>query len=256
MNTAGEAIGAGPFAGVTVPPGGFRKIYADPAWGWRTWNALDKVPHRGAVAPYEPMTRDQLTALPVADLAASNCALFMWTVSSHLDQAIDLGRAWGFTFRSVAFIWIKTDKQGKPRMSLGRWTRQEAEVCLLFARGRPPRRPKPIGTNVRQVIMAQRREHSRKPDEIRERIDALVEGPAIELFSRSSAPGWAAWGDEVGKFDAVHTATLAASEAAAAHAGSTGACVAHRPGAVCHCPGCLDRRGAVMRLVTGAGADR
>lgn len=249
---AGEDIvDSGPFKGLVVPHRRFRKIYADPPWGWRTWNALDKVPHRGPEAPYQPMTRDELHALPVASLADTHCALFMWTVSSHLDQAIDLGRAWGFTFRSVAFIWIKTDKKGRPRMSLGRWTRQEAEVCLLFARGRPPRRPKPIGTRVRQVLMAERREHSRKPDEIRARIDKLIDGPGVELFARESAPGWAAWGNETGKFDDVHAAATTSEAAGKIDTGSTAACVADRPGAVCHCHRCADRRRAIMQDLAG-----
>lgn len=244
-------ITEGPFAGLVVPRGGFRKIYADPPWGWRTWNALDKIPHRGAEAPYQPMRKQDLEALPVSSLAANHCLLAMWTVSSHLDQAIDLMRAWHFTFRSIGFIWVKVDKAGKPRMSLGRWTRQEAEICILGARGRPPRRPKPIGTGVRQVIMAQRREHSRKPDQVRAGLDRLVEGPGLELFSRESAPGWAAWGNEVGKFDGVHTAAATSSEAARPDAENSGACLADFPGRVCDCSRCADRRSAIISALRG-----
>lgn len=207
---ADHVVTEGPFAGLIVPAKGFTKIYADPAWGWRTWNSLDKIPHRGAVTPYLPMTRDDLQALPVSSLAAPHCLLAMWTVSSHVDQAIDLMRAWGFAFKSIGFVWVKTDKAGRPRMGMGRWTRQEAEICLLGTRGRPPR----TDGGVRQVVMEQRREHSRKPDEVRRRLDRLVAGAGLEMFSRESAPGWASWGDQAGKFDDLSTAeTVATAEA-------------------------------------------
>lgn len=239
---AGEHIvDSGPFAGITVPEKGFTKIYADPPWGWRDWGGLDKIPHRGEVTPYLPMTKADLEALPVSSMASTHCALFMWTVSSHLDQAIDLMRAWHFTFRSVAFIWVKTDKRGRPRMGMGRWTRQEAEVCLIGTRGRPPR----MDAGVRQVVMEGRREHSRKPDEIRRRIDRLVHGPGLELFSRESSDGWAAWGNEAGKFDGRETAALPTPLPRTDWPAA--ACVAQDPAAVCGCRRCADRRLAILQ---------
>ena len=81
-------------------------------------------------------------------------------------------------------------------MTLGYWTRSNSEVCLLATRGNPKR----IGTNVRQAIIAPRREHSRKPDGIHGRIERLVAGPYLELFARQQRPGWDVWGNEVNKF--------------------------------------------------------
>src|SRR5215467_15676316 len=105
-----------------------------------------------------------LASLPVGEWAAKDCALFMWVVDAHLEEALRLAHAWGFTFKTVAFIWDKN------QIGLGYWTRKEAELCLLFTRGKPKR----LGKGVRQIIRAPRREHSRKPDEIYDRIEALV----------------------------------------------------------------------------------
>lgn len=112
--------------------------------------------------------------------------MFMWVIDSHLDQALELMAAYGFTFKTIAFCWVKTTRAGKPVMSLGLWTRKGMEICLLGTRGKPTRR----GKGVRQVLLGPRREHSRKPDEIYQRIEQLVDGPYCEAFSRQCWPGW------------------------------------------------------------------
>ncbi len=114
----------------------------------------------------------------------------MWATSPHLDQAIDLGKAWGFRWATVAFVWDKV------RVNPGFYTMSQCELCLVFKRGRIPR---PRGArNVRQLVSEKRHTHSRKPDEIRRRIDLMFPQAAkIELFVRSRAPGWDAWGLEV-----------------------------------------------------------
>jgi N6-adenosine-specific RNA methylase IME4 len=138
------------------------------------------------------MSLADIKALPVQDVAAPNCLLFMWTVSHLQAAATDVARAWGFEPVSIAFVW------DKGRMGMGYWTRQEVEICHLFKRGRPSRKSK----GVRQVIRATRREHSRKPDEQYARIEALVEGPYLEMFARQPWDGWAAWGNETRKYGA------------------------------------------------------
>jgi len=191
-----------------LPTSPFGCILADPPWAFKTFSGKRGTPHRSANDHYVTMDTTALAAIPVAAAAAKDCALFMWAVDSHLDQALDLGRAWGFGFKTVAFIWLKEAENGRqldiwngesdPRIGMGYWTRKQAEICLLFTRGKPAR----LGKGVRQVIRDRRREHSRKPDEQYERIEALVGGPYLELFARQSRPGWSAWGNEVGKFDA------------------------------------------------------
>lgn len=198
-----HALGAkflkGPLAG--LKRGHYGVVYADPPWSYKTFSQpVDgTVPHRTEEAPYKSMTREQLLEMPVADITRKDCILHLWTISSHVDQAFELAAAWGFTFKSLGFIWVKTQKGNPdaPKMGMGKWLRQEGEICLLFTKGKPTR----TGAGVRQVLLEPAREHSRKPDTFLERIEALTDGPYVELFSRSSRPGWDAMGNEVGKFD-------------------------------------------------------
>lgn len=178
-------------------------IEADPPWSYKTYSNSDRgvVPHRTEDAPYDPMTAEELLALPVAEIAAEDCVLHMWTISSHFDQCLALGRAWGFTYKSFGFNWVKTQKSDpeKPKMGMGKWFRQESEIGLIFTRGKPKR----LSAGVRQVIMEPKREHSRKPDVRLERLEQLAAGPYLEMFSRKSRKGWDVMGDEAGKFDAL-----------------------------------------------------
>ena len=141
------------------------------------------------------MTLADIKALPVANIAARDSALFLWVIDTHLEQALELGRAWGFAYKTVGFVWAKTTQTGSWDFSLGYWTRKGAEVCLMFTRGKPQR----LSASVRQLIVAARREHSRKPDEAYGAIEALLPGPYVELFARHQRPGWVVWGDQAPK---------------------------------------------------------
>lgn len=182
---------------IPLPPGPFGCIVADPPWSFRTWSGKRMTPHRTENDHYSTMTKLELQALPVADVCAKDATLFMWVVDSHLHEAIELGRAWGFEYKTRAFVWVKTTRGGFPKISMGYWTRKQTEECLLFTRGKPKRRDK----GVRQLITSPRREHSRKPDEIYRRVQRLVDGPYLEMFARQAWPGWAAWGNDVALFD-------------------------------------------------------
>ena len=135
----------------------------------------------------------------IAQYAERDCALFLWTTDTHLPQALDLIKAWGFEYKTVAFTWAKTTKKEKWHFGCGYWTRANPEQCWLATRGHPPR----LAKNVRQLIVSPVREHSRKPDEIYERIEQLVPGPYLELFARCTPPpGWdARESNELGLFD-------------------------------------------------------
>lgn len=159
-------------------------ILADPPWRFETFSEKG----RGRSPKYQVERINALSSM--IPPAADDCALFVWTIDTHMPQALSLIQAWGFEYKTVAFIWVK------PQMGLGYWTRKEAEMCLLGTRGKPKR----IGRGVRQVIHAPRREHSRKPDEIYSRIEALVGGPFLEMFARQQWPGWATMGNETTKF--------------------------------------------------------
>lgn len=196
-------ITAGPFAGLTK--NGHGVVLADPAWSFITHTGQG-TPHRTEEDHYAVMSLAELQGLPVADLAAKDCALVMWVIGSHLDQALALGRHWGFTYKTDLFTWVKVGKKDpavRP-ISMGFWSRKQTETALLFTRGAPKR----LDAGIRQlfetdehVIYAPKREHSRKPDEQYDRIERLVAGPYVELFARHQRPKWSSWGNQVTKFN-------------------------------------------------------
>lgn len=121
--------------------------------------------------------------------------LFLWATFPVLPDAFEVIKAWGFSYKAVAFVWVKPNKHKAGWFyGMGRWTRANAEICLLAIKGTPVRNAK----NVQQIISEPRREHSRKPDTVRERIVQLCgDVPRIELFAREAPAGWSAWGNEV-----------------------------------------------------------
>jgi N6-adenosine-specific RNA methylase IME4 len=167
-------------------------IYADPPWSFEVWS--DEGKDRSAENHYPTMTQSEIEAMPVAKLAADHCALFCWAVMHQLPEALAAIRAWGFEFKTCAFVWIKLTKDEENfATGMGYWTRANAEVCLLATRGSPPR----LNADVHQVIQSVRGEHSRKPDEAAARIMRLVPGPYIELFARRAREGWDIWGNAI-----------------------------------------------------------
>ena len=208
---------------VPRPNGGYKAILADPPWRFSTWSAKGRDRCPDAPLPrnlqrqnrperhYPTMSLQDIKALPVADLAAPDSILFMWVTDPMLPKAFEIAPAWGFTYKTVAFYWMKLRRKGSRRhllhdepdhklfpMGTGYWTRPNPEQCLLFTKGSPRR----LSKAVRKLIIAPRREHSRKPDETAERIEALCDGPYLELFARTTRPGWDVWGDEVERFAA------------------------------------------------------
>jgi N6-adenosine-specific RNA methylase IME4 len=151
------------------------------------------------------MSFADLAALPVAELASDNSVLFLWATDPLLPRALELITAWGFEFKTVGFYWVKTNAKSDQDFftGLGYWTRANPEQCLLATRGTPSRKAK----DVRRLIVDRRREHSRKPDQVRERIERLVPGPYLELFARETKAGWDCWGDQMSLFDRGTAAT-------------------------------------------------
>ena len=141
------------------------------------------------------MSIDELCALPVETLAEKDCLLFLWATFPQLPEALRLIRAWGFTFKTVAFVWLKLNKKSPTWFyGLGYWTRGNAEICLLAKRGKPKRR----SAGVHQFIISPVEEHSKKPDVTRDKIIELAgDRPRVELFARQKAPGWDVVGNEV-----------------------------------------------------------
>lgn len=171
----------------------YNVIYADPPWEFRVWS--DKGKGRSVDNHYPTMTTAQICALPIKGIAAEDCALFIWGTWPKLQEALKVIEAWGFTYKTCGFLWVKlTSNLFKFHMGCGYWTRANTEYCLLATRGKPKR----ISKAVRQLILAPVREHSRKPDEVHEKIvDLMGDVPRVELFARRPCTGWDIWGNEV-----------------------------------------------------------
>lgn len=167
-------------------------IYADPPWSYRTWNA--KGGHKSASAHYNTMDLKAICDLDVNRIASDNCILFLWATYPNLQEALDVVRAWGFTYKTVGFTWVKRYKGGSLFCGLGYYTRSNAEICLIATKGKPKR----VSCKVMQAIITVREAHSKKPDEVRDRIVELMgDKPRIELFAREEHFGWDAIGNEL-----------------------------------------------------------
>lgn len=168
-----------------LPQTEFDIIYADPPWDYKGQlqhagkNSNDT---GGAIRHYPTVTLKELKRLDVASISAPDSLLFMWATNPHLDQAIELGKAWGFAWATVGFVW---DKQ---RVNPGFYTMSQCELCLVFKRGKIP---SPRGArNVRQLVSAGRGGHSSKPAEVRLGIESMFpKSRKIELFARGDARG-------------------------------------------------------------------
>ncbi len=191
-----------------LPLGPFPCICADPPWSYSVFS--DKGKDRAAEAHYDCMSIADIAALPVEAAAAKDAHLFMWITGPCMVQGqhLEIMRSWGFRPSAMAFVWIKS-KVGTATQScafidhhlfvkgMGHTTRQNAEFVILGRRGSPKRLTKAM----HQIIVAPRREHSRKPDEFFERVEEYCDGPRLELFGRQSRRGWSTWGNQATKFD-------------------------------------------------------
>lgn len=168
-------------------------IYADPPWRYKVYSK--KGMGRSAESHYPTMRFEDIKALPVADLADKDCALFLWVTFPCLLEGFEVLKAWGFTYKTVAFVWVKQNRKADSLFwGMGYWTRSNVEICLLGTRGRPKR----ADAGVHQVVISPVEEHSRKPQEVHNRIIRLMgDVPRIELFARRKTEGFDVWGNEV-----------------------------------------------------------
>lgn len=166
-------------------------IYADPAWDYDGRTQHNGLSSTGdAKTHYQTMTLSNLKQLKVPSICEKDCLLFLWSSSPHLDQAIELMKAWGFEYKTIAFVW---DKQ---KVNPGYYTMSQCEICLVGKKGNIPT---PRGSrNIRQFLSEERTRHSAKPNEIRNRIHQMFPTQKkIELFARERFHGWDCWGNEV-----------------------------------------------------------
>ena len=140
---------------------------------------------------YPTMSMEDICALPVAELAAKDSALFLWATFPQLNEAFRVMEAWGFRYKTLAFLWLKQNRKADSWFyGMCFWTRSNAEVCLLATRGQC--------AGIHQFVISHIEQHSKKPDEVREKIVKLMgDQPRLELFARQQTPGWDVWGNEV-----------------------------------------------------------
>jgi N6-adenosine-specific RNA methylase IME4 len=186
---------AAPVDQVALPrtPGGWSCVYADPPW--RFTNRTGKVaPEHRRLDRYDTMTAPQIAALPVADAVADNAHLYLWVPNALLPEGLAVMQGWGFRYVSN-LVWAKRRKDGGPDgRGVGFYFRNVTELILFGVRG-SLRTLDPARRQV-NMIETRKREHSRKPDEAYDLIEACSPGPYLELFARYSRPGWTAWGAE------------------------------------------------------------
>jgi len=172
-------------------------IYADPAWEYN--NKLNINWKRStAERHYQTMKIDDIKNLPIKEITDVDCILFIWVIFPQLPKCLDVISSWGFTYKTCAFTWIKRNKKSNSWFfGMGRWTRSNAEICLLATKGNPKR----MTANISQIIDTPIESHSKKPDIVRDKIvDLCGEIPRIELFARNTVDGWDCWGNETKKF--------------------------------------------------------
>ena len=169
--------------------GTYSIIYADPPW---TYN--DKNTQGAASNHYETMSLNDIKTMPISDITKDDCVLFMWATYPLLAEALEVIDAWGFTYKSVAFTWIKLNKNGFGYFfGLGRWTRGNPELCLIATKGKPQR----ASASVANLTIAPLTRHSAKPPIVRDKIVELMgDLPRIELFARNQTKGWGVWGND------------------------------------------------------------
>ena len=165
-------------------------IYADPPWSYHSGKV-----NGAAKNHYQTMTDKAIYDLPVEEITEDEAVLFLWATFPKLPEALNVMEEWGFRYKTCAFVWVKQNRKSESLFfGLGYWTRGNAEICLLGVKGKPKR----ISAKVFQIVMSKIRQHSRKPDEVKERIVELMgDLPRVELFARESSKGWDVWGNEI-----------------------------------------------------------
>jgi N6-adenosine-specific RNA methylase IME4 len=164
----------------------YRAIIADPPWEFRAGKSTRIKPR------YETLDSPSIAALPVQDLAASKSLLFLWTTSSHLQEALHVVDAWGYKYKAT-IVWVKRGTSGLLQIGMGSYVRNAHEFVLIGSRGGLTFRDRSIPS----VFFAPRTSHSTKPSRLHEIVERATMGPYLEMFARSRRPGWDAHGDEL-----------------------------------------------------------
>ena len=190
---------------IPFPNKKYQIIYADPPWKYSSKELYgDKIMgYKNGIRKrfadieriYPTMGLREIMDLPINGIVQKDCALFLWVTDSHLPEGLKVIEAWGFKYKTIAFTWLKKYSTGTTVFNFAPWSLKSCEICLLGIRGAMSKYKK--SNNVKQLVIADRTEHSKKPHEVRKRIEELFgEIPRIELFARHKVRGWDSWGNE------------------------------------------------------------
>jgi len=181
-------------------PKTYSAIVIDPPWRYEL--RVDDNSHRGKI-PYSSMSFDEVRDLPIAQLAdPAGCVMFLWFTNNHMIEASKLIEAWGFTHKGI-LTWEKISKNGNTRLGIGHWLRNSTEHCAIATKGKVLSfaSHSAIARRTPNLLKAERREHSRKPDEFYRLVEEVCQGSRLEMFARQRRHGWDSWGDQVDMFE-------------------------------------------------------
>ncbi len=181
----------------------YKIIYADPPWKYNSKSAVNNSSGsqiKKLNEHYESMNTKDLKSLPVIDIIDKEACCFMWVTDSHLKEGIEIMESWGFKYKTIAFVWLKKTKHGNNCVNVAPWTLKSTEICLFGTKGAMTKYKK--HNSVMQFVEAERADHSKKPQEVRLRIEKLFgDLPRIELFARDKKKGWEALGNDIDNKD-------------------------------------------------------
>jgi len=181
-----------------LPKDKFKTILADPPWKFT--NSTGKIaPEHKRLYRYQTMTNQEIIELPVGDIALESSHLYLWVPNALVSLGLEVMKSWGFKYKTN-LIWYKVRKDGGPdRRGVGFYFRNVTEMVLFGVKGKL--RTLQPGRSMPNIIISQKREHSRKPDEIYPIIEQCSPGPYLELFNRVPKEGWTCWGDQTGEYE-------------------------------------------------------
>lgn len=185
---------------IPLPNKKYKVIYADPPWHFGGGGVYqdNNRPIRETKNQYILIKTKDICDIPIQNITNDDCVLFIWTTDQHLQDAFKVIKAWGFKYSTVGFYWVKKTNKNNNCYNVGCWTMKSVEQCLLAIKGKPLKFKQK--RNIKQLVEAERKRHSEKPDEVRKRIVNLFGDICrIELFARECFEGWDAWGLEVPK---------------------------------------------------------
>jgi len=173
--------------------GKYDVILADPPWAFSAWNV--NTAHKHVSRQYPTMEMEDIASLPIKEITSENCVLFLWATWPKLRDTFQVLENWGFTYRTLAWVWVKSNKSGFGFFTgMGYYSRSNSEPCLLAVKGSMP----VARHDIQALIYSPVRKHSQKPDDQYRKIEALYPNMKyLELFARRKRDGWDSWGNEI-----------------------------------------------------------